>query len=214
MLPAAGTTSIGRFSTVVKLDQMEGINFPTRGYSAYGGAYASTELLGADDEYNLWNGEVTAAVSIGRHTLEAHVAAGGPIGSSPIPAYDQQGLGGFLKLSGLSLDQLRSDRYAFGRLIYRTKLAEIPMFEGVYVGGSLEAAKLRPLIPVWEGKPVEGQDGGGPRYPEVFRQFPRGRQLRAWREHAVEDGAADARVELHLQRVARRGVEPDQERAD
>lgn len=157
LLPGAGTTSIGRFSTEIKLDQLEGINFPTRGYSAYGGAYTSTEMLGADDEYNLWNGEVTAAASIGRHTLEAHVAAGGPIGSSPIPAYDQQGLGGFLKLSGLSLDQLRSDRYAFGRLIYRTKLAEIPMFEGVYVGGSLEAAKLRPLIPVWEGKPVEGQ---------------------------------------------------------
>jgi NTE family protein len=157
LLPAAGTTSIGRFSTEIKLDQMEGINFPTRGYSAYGGAYASTKVLGADDEYNLWNGDVTAAASFGRHTLEAHVAAGGPIGSNPIPAYDQQGLGGFLKLSGLSLDQLRSDRYAFGRLIYRTKLADIPMFEGVYVGGSLEAAKLRPLIPVWEGKPVEGQ---------------------------------------------------------
>jgi NTE family protein len=157
LLPATGATSIGRFSTEIKLDQMEGINFPTRGYSAFAGAYASTDILGADDEYNFWNGELTAAASIGKHTFEAHVAAGGPIGSSPIPAYDQQGLGGFLKLSGLSLDQLRSDRYAFGRLIYRTKLADIPMFEGVYVGGSLEAAKLRPLIPVWEGKPVEGQ---------------------------------------------------------
>jgi NTE family protein len=157
LLPSSGSTQIGQFSLAFKLDQMEGINFPTRGYAAYGGAYASTDILGADDEYNRWEGLLTAATSIGRHTLEAHVTAGGAIGSSPIPSYEQQGLGGFLKLSGLSLDQLRSDRYAFGRLIYRTKLRDIPMFEGVYAGASIEAAKLRPLIPVWEGKPVDGQ---------------------------------------------------------
>jgi NTE family protein len=139
------------------VDQFDGINFPTGGYAAYGGFYASTDILGADEEYTRWDASLSGALTFGKHTFEGYLTGGGKIGASDIPPYDQQGLGGFLKLSGLSLDQLRSDRYAFGRLIYRTKLANIPMFEGVYAGGSLEAAKLRPLIPVWEGKLVEGQ---------------------------------------------------------
>jgi NTE family protein len=156
-LPAAGSAQIGEFSLRVNLDQFDGINFPTRGYSAYAGAYSSTDLLGADDTYSRWDTALSTAFTFGKHTFEAYATAGGPIGTGGVPVYDQRGLGGFLKLSGLSLDQLRSDRYVFGRLIYRTKLADIPMFEGVYAGGSIEAARLRPLIPVWEGKPVDGQ---------------------------------------------------------
>jgi NTE family protein len=155
-LPSSGSTQVGEASLVAKLDQFDGINFPTRGYYAYGGVYASTKALGAEEEYTRWESALSGAVTYGKHTLEALVAAGGRIGTDPIPPYDQFGLGGFLKLSGLSLDQLRSDRYVFGRLIYRTKLREIPMFEGAYLGASLEAATLRPLIPVWQGELVEG----------------------------------------------------------
>jgi NTE family protein len=156
LLPSAGTTQVGEASLIAKIDRFEGVNFPTSGYYAYGGVYAATDLLGADDEYTRWESTLSGAATIGRHTLEALVSGGGKLGGNPIPAYDQSGLGGFLKLSGLSLDQLRSDRYVFGRLIYRSKLADIPMFEGAYFGASLEAAQLRPLIPIWQGKPVEG----------------------------------------------------------
>ena len=60
-----------------------------------------------------------------------------------------------MNLSGLSRGQLRSDRFLFGRLIYRSKIANAP-FEGVNVGVSLEAARLQPLIPIWRGKQVNG----------------------------------------------------------
>ncbi len=156
LLPRAGTAQIGEFSATVRLDRFDGINFPSSGYSAFAGAYSSTDVLGAEDTYSRWESTVATALTFGKHTLEALATAGGPIGTGTIPIYDQRGFGGFLKLSGLSLDQLRSDRYAFGRVIYRTKLREIPMFEGAYLGASLEAARLRPLFPVWQGKAVEG----------------------------------------------------------
>ena len=71
---------------------------------------------------------LNAPITFGRHTLEALVAGGGHIGGDPIPVYDQFPLGGFLNLSGLAPEQLRTDRYAFGRLIYRGRVAEIPLF--------------------------------------------------------------------------------------
>ena len=59
-------------------------------------------------------------------------------------------------LSGLQRQQLKTQDYIFGRLVYRTKLAAIPLFEGVYAGASIEGAHLKPLIPVWQGQPVDG----------------------------------------------------------
>jgi NTE family protein len=32
----------------------------------------------------------------------------------------------------------------------------LPLFEGIYVGASLEAARLKPLIPIWRGSFVPG----------------------------------------------------------
>jgi len=83
------------------------------------------------------------------------MSAGGKLGSNPITIYDQFELGGFLKLSGLAPGQIRTQDYQFVRLGYRTKLADIPLFEGMYFGASLEAARARPFIPVWRGEFVE-----------------------------------------------------------
>jgi NTE family protein len=35
-------------------------------------------------------------------------------------------------------------------------VADIPLFGGVQVGASLEAARLRPLVPIWRGEIVSG----------------------------------------------------------
>ena len=99
---------------------------------------------------------MSAPITWGSHTVEGLLAAGGKIGADPIPGYDQFPLGGFLNLSGLSRGQLRSDRFYFGRLIYRSKVGNLPLFEGIHVGGSLEAANLQPLVPLWRGSLVTG----------------------------------------------------------
>jgi NTE family protein len=56
----------------------------------------------------------------------------------------------------LSRAQLRSDRFVFGRLIYRSQVADLPLVKGLYLGVSLEGARLKPLIPIWRGRAVSG----------------------------------------------------------
>jgi NTE family protein len=154
-LPSSGTTNIRAAVFDLKLDQFTGVNFPTGGWGAGANLYSQLSALGGDNPYNRWRAGVGAAVSAGRHTFELGVSAGGKLGSDPIPVYDQFELGGFLKLSGLAPGQIRTQDYQFVRLGYRTKLADIPLFEGMYFGASLEAARARPFIPVWRGEFVE-----------------------------------------------------------
>ena len=138
------------------LDRLDSINFPRYGYYARGDVYNSTEVLGADEPYTRWDALVSAPFTWGPHTVDATISGGGKIGADDIPVYDQFPLGGFLRLSGLSPQQLRTDRFVFGRLIYRSRVANFPLFEGIYVGGSLEAARLRPFVPIWNGSIVSG----------------------------------------------------------
>jgi NTE family protein len=154
VLPSSGTTNIRAAILDVKLDQFSGVNFPTGGWAAEGTVYSQLSSLSGDDPYNRWRAAAGAAVSAGRHTFELAGAAGGKLGSNPIPVYDQFSLGGFLRLSGLARGQIRAEDFQFARLGYRTKLADIPLFEGMYFGASLEAGRARPVVPVWRGEVV------------------------------------------------------------
>jgi NTE family protein len=156
-LPASerGRTSGATFD--LKLDQLAGANFPTSGWAANLDTLSEFTTEGRDGEYNRWRAAAITALTSGRHTFEFAASTGGKWGSNPIPAYDQFALGGFLNLSGLATGQLRTGEYGFARLVYRTKLADIPLFEGVYFGASAEVAYARPLIPVWRGEFVLGK---------------------------------------------------------
>ena len=155
-LPTAGQFDVGAFTFNATLDRLDSISFPRHGYYARASVYESSALLGADETYTRWNAVLSAPVTIGRHTVDGLIAGGNRIGSNEIPIYDQFELGGFLNLSGLSRAQLRSDRFVFGRLIYRSQVAKIPVVEDVHLGFSLEGARLNPVIPVWRGKVVTG----------------------------------------------------------
>ena len=157
LLPSSGTTNIRAAAFSLKLDQLAGSNFPTAGWAAGARLYSELASLGADTPFNLWKAGAVTAFSAGRHTFEFGAQAGGKWGSKPIPVTDQFELGGFLKLSGLAPGQIRTQEFEFVRLGYRTKLADIPLFEGMYFGASLEAARARPLIPVWRGELVTGK---------------------------------------------------------
>src|SRR4029453_4119161 len=156
LFPSRDHTNIGAANAQLTLDRLDNLNFPHTGYRVYGQVYSSLNSLGADDEYSYWTALASGAYSVGRHTIEALMTGGRNIGSNDIPVYDQFNLGGFLYLSGLQRQQLKTQDYIFGRLVYRTKLADIPLFEGGYVGASFGGAPLKPLIPIWKGQPVEG----------------------------------------------------------
>jgi len=155
-LPTTGRFDVGALTFNATLDRLDSINFPRYGYYARASVYDSSALLGADETYTRWNATLSAPFTIGRHTVEGLIAGGNRIGSNEVPIYDQFELGGFLNLSGLSRAQLRSDRFVFGRLIYRSQVAKIPVVEEVYVGVSAEGARLNPVIPIWRGKVTTG----------------------------------------------------------
>ena len=156
LFPSRLATSIGAIEGVARFDRLDSVNFPHRGYFASAGVYSSLSALGADEEYTKWDARLNGAATWGRHTLEALVTAGGTLGSNDIPIYDQFNLGGFLYLSGLQRQQIKTQDFQFGRLVYRTKMGNIPFFEGVYLGASAEAARTKPLIKIWNGQPVDG----------------------------------------------------------
>jgi NTE family protein len=156
LFPPRARSSVGAVNAQVTLDRLDSLNFTHNGYRVYAQYYNSTESLGAESNYSYWRALASGAQTWGRHTLEALVSAGGRIGSDPLQPYDLFNLGGFLWLSGLQRQQVKTDNYAFARLVYRTKLADIPLLEGMYVGASLEAGRAKPVIPVWQGERVDG----------------------------------------------------------
>ncbi|HSQ09822.1 MAG TPA: patatin-like phospholipase family protein [Burkholderiaceae bacterium] len=156
LFPSRLATSIGAIEGVARFDRLDSVNFPHRGYFASAGFYSSLSALGADDEYTKWEARLNGAATWGRHTVEGLVTAGGKVGSNDIAIYDQFNLGGFLYLSGLQRQQIKTQDFTFGRLVYRTKMGDIPFFEGVYLGASAEAARTKLLIPVWNGEPADG----------------------------------------------------------
>jgi NTE family protein len=156
LFPEKGHVSLGALQARLRLDRLDSLNFTHSGFKVDLQAYSSLTALGADDQYSYWTGLAQGAYTIGSHTLEALISGGSRIGSNDIPAYDLFNLGGFLYLSGLQRQQLKTEDFVFGRLVYRTKLADIPLFEGVYAGASIEAAHLKPAVPVWQGERITG----------------------------------------------------------
>ena len=155
LFPGRLSTSIGGVEGVARFDRLDSVNFPHSGYFASAGIYSSLSALGADDVYTKWEARLNGAATWGRHTLEALVTAGGKVGSNDIALYDQFNLGGFLYLSGLQRQQIKTQDFQFGRLIYRTKLADFTFFEGMYLGGSVEMARVVPLTEFSPSKPAD-----------------------------------------------------------
>jgi NTE family protein len=155
LFPGRLSTSIGGVEGVARFDRLDSVNFPHSGYFASAGIYSSLSALGADDVYTKWEARLNGAATWGRHTLEALVTAGGKVGSNDIALYDQFNLGGFLYLSGLQRQQIKAQDFQFGRLIYRTKLADFTFFEGMYLGGSVEMARVVPLTEFSPSKPAD-----------------------------------------------------------
>jgi len=139
---------IGAVRARLYLDQLDSTNFPRSGYNLDAQIVASTTQLGASDTYNRWGANFLGARSFGSNTFQFALAGGGSYGANPLPLYDYLSYGGFMRMTGYRDGQLRNDSMSYGRLTYMNQLFKMPLLEGVYLGASLEGARLgRPLIP-------------------------------------------------------------------
>jgi NTE family protein len=125
-----------------RLDQMDNVNFPNKGYLAQAKILSSLDALGSDDEYNKIEGNFVGAYTIKKQTVLLSIAAGSHLGND-LPFYDQVSLGGIFNLSGFRTNQLLGQSMALGRILTYHKVGE-SFIGDLYVGGSLETGN------VWE----------------------------------------------------------------
>ena len=147
----------GALTLRVKVDQLDSIDFPRKGFAFTANIFDSEPGLGADDSYTKWDAEFLGAYALGPHALSVGAKGGGALRNT-LPGYDQFSLGGFLQLSGFKTFQLYGSELAFGRLVYTYQLERAALFQGTYLGASLEYGRVRePLVP---SNPSGWQTGG------------------------------------------------------
>jgi NTE family protein len=146
--PADVTHERGAYRVQLLLDQIDSVDFPRAGWAAGAELYASSRDLGADVDYNKWLVYGNTTHSFGDNTFRLRAVAGGRLGSSALPAYDQFQWGGFLRQSGYATGQLIGSEFAFAQVIYYHRILRGSLFDGAYGGLSLEAGRYRkPLVP-------------------------------------------------------------------
>ncbi len=130
------------------IDQLDSVSFPRSGYLLSLVGQASLTAMGATQAFNRLEGEARVAYALGPHAFQIALRGGGSPGSGELPLYALFQLGGFLNMSGYRQDQLLGPRYAYGRLSYQTRLARVPMLEGVYGGLAYEVADMPQALAV------------------------------------------------------------------
>lgn len=123
-----------------RLDQLDNVNFPNKGYLAQVGLLSSLKALGSTDEYYKVQGSVIGAFTYRKQTVLASLSAGSRIGNE-LPFYDQFELGGFLKLSGLRSHQILGQSIALARVITYHKVGS-SFIGDLYLGGSIESGNV------------------------------------------------------------------------
>ena len=116
--------SQGAVNASLLLDRLDNTHFPRSGWRLGANVFSSNTALGADQSYNKGAIDAMAAYSIGEHTVNLSLKAGGKIGSNRLPFYNWFQWGGFLNQSGYKTGQLYGENLAFGRLMYYHRIME------------------------------------------------------------------------------------------
>ena len=127
---------IGQFFLRLTDDKLDSVYFPTQGHIGRVEYRISREDFGSDTDFDQATLSYHHAFSWGRNTLFGGLLANlTPDENAPIQSLYR--LGGFLRLSGLSQDELTGQQAAAARLIYLRRINDIQFFKA-YAGASLE----------------------------------------------------------------------------
>jgi NTE family protein len=136
----AHNPNLGGLHAGVRMDRVDRVTFPRRGYLADVEFILSETGLGADDDYQRLGASGSTFFSRGRHTFFAGFEGGTSLGSQ-VPPYHQFTLGGLFSLAGYADMELRGPYAAAGRLGYYASLWKLPssLGQNLYFGGWIEA---------------------------------------------------------------------------
>jgi NTE family protein len=147
LAPGPEQVGVGAWRLRLRADEYDRVVAPRWGFQGSAGLFASRAALGGQSSYTKWDVGGSAAQSVGDSTLDLGMTFKGRFGFNDIPRYDVSQWGGFLHLSGYRIDSLDGQSLQFARAIYRYRLAQLPLLNGIYTGLSLEAGRLgRPIV--------------------------------------------------------------------
>lgn len=122
------------------VDTLDAPSFATKGLYARGSIAAAREELGSSEDYTRFDGQIFRPFTFYKNTIVPRLSMTLSL-DSDLPIYEQEPLGGFLNLSGLSRGSLFAENTALAELIYYRKLIEVhqPILRAIYGGVSIEA---------------------------------------------------------------------------
>jgi len=130
---------VGEAFASFSTDTLDNRYFPSAGQTSNITYTNSTKALGASSAFQTLRARGTYAFNWGRHSLVPTIAMGATL-TGELPLQDRFTLGGFLNLSGFSLNQLSGRHFGLGRAVYYYRLNDAggPLDVPIYLGGSLE----------------------------------------------------------------------------
>ena len=130
---------LGYQRTLVTIDQLDNVYFPSKGTFAELDLRFSRAGLGADDEYDRLHARFVHAWNSGKNRWLLQLEYGSGLGTT-LPLYADFTLGGFFRLSGFDRDALVGQVIGMGKLLYYRQVGSLPSLLGgdFYLGASLE----------------------------------------------------------------------------
>lgn len=130
----------GQFFVRLTDDKLDSVYFPTQGHVGKLEWRMSREAFGADTDFDQATLGYSHAYSWGRNTLFGSVVANITPGKDA-PIQGLYRLGGFLRLSGLSQDELTGQQSGIARVVYLRRVNDIRLFKA-YAGASVEMGNV------------------------------------------------------------------------
>ncbi len=139
----AGSFRESGFLLNAKIDQLDSVFFPRRGYRAELEAHAVVPSFGGVAAFRRYTASGEYAKTWGETTINLAVRAGYEERNSNYKGYVYYDLGGFLNLSGLRENEIRGESFSLARAVVYRRLGQLPSFgRGLYAGGSIEAGRV------------------------------------------------------------------------
>jgi NTE family protein len=150
-----GSSSTNTLFARLTLDRLDNWDFPRAGWYLRSDVEYADPSLGGDLDYQRLSLEWQGARGGPDYSLSAALRYEDSMGTQ-LPLTEAFALGGFENLSGLRERQILANQVLFGRVVYSRQIGRGgALLRGVYVGGSVEYARVRErlnaLDPTFEG---------------------------------------------------------------
>ncbi|MDF3822937.1 patatin-like phospholipase family protein [Leptospira sp. 96542] len=143
LLPSVDT---GGLELQLRTDTLDSLSFAHHGMALDLRYFESRPAYGADLRYDKLDLAWRGATTLNDHILRAGYFSSRAGGNGDLPEHELAPLGGFLRLSGYQTGELLGTRAQMGRLVYAYRLTGPGLLQGMELGLSFEAGRIRDVV--------------------------------------------------------------------